>query len=143
MKKLPIKITIIGLLVMLVSACGSSAYDYRTERRVDHVDVMLGKATMVGNTSLSVMFDSIEKDSRCPINAKCAWSGVGIVNVIVINAAGESKKLALSTINFENYNKVENAFGKDFELMELLPKRVAGSGAKSEITKTLIKLSVD
>ena len=143
MKKLPIKIITISLLAMLVTACGWSAYEYRKDRIVTDIDVPVGKTVAAGSTGLSVIFDSVEQDSRCAINARCVWGGVGIVNATVINAAGERKSIKLSTINYETFNKVEKVFGKDFELVDLLPKPVAGSGAKPEITQKLIKLMID
>lgn len=141
MKKLPIKIVVIGLLAMLITACGSSAYEYRKERLVTNVDVPLGEASLVSKTSLSVKFDSVEQDSRCPINAKCLWAGVAIVNVTVINGEGELKTIQLSTVNYETFNTTETVFGKNIELMALLPNPSAGG--KPEITKKLIKLKID
>ena len=143
MKKLPIKILIISLFAVLVSACGSSAYEYRTERMVIDIDVPLGKTVAAVPTGLSVVFDSIEQDSRCPVNARCAWSGVGIVNATIISASGERKPIKLSTVNYEAFNNVEKVFGKDITLVDLLPKPVAGSSAKPEITQKLIKLMID
>jgi len=144
MKKLPIKIIIIYLLAMMISACGvSPAYQYRTERIIIDVDVPLGKMVAAVPSGLSVVFDSIEQDSRCAINARCAWGGVGIVNVTVINAAGERKSIKLSTVNYEAFNKIETVFGKGIELIDLLPKPVAGSGTKTEMTQKLIKLKIE
>ena len=143
MKKLPIKIIAIGLLTMLVTACGSSAYEYRKDRIVTNVDVPLGKTAVVEKTGLSVKFDSVHQDSRCPINAKCLWAGTAIVNVTVSNRAGEVKAIKLSTTNFETFNKVETAFGKSIEIMDLLPNPLAGSGSKPELTQKLIKLKID
>jgi len=143
MKKLPIKIIVIGLLAMLVTACSSSAYEYRKERPVTHVEVPLGEAALVANTGISVKFDSVEQDSRCPINAKCLWAGVAIVNVTVINGEGELKNIKLSSVNFEAFNKIEKVFGKNIELMAVLPNPSAGTAAKPEIVKKLIKLKID
>ena len=143
MKKLPIKIIIVGLLAMLITACGSSAYEYRKDRVITHVDVPLGEAVLVAKTNLSVKFDSIEQDSRCPINAKCLWAGVAIANVTVINGTGELKAIKLSTVNFETFNTIEKIFGKSIELMAVLPNPSAGTGSKPEITKQLIKLKID
>ena len=143
MKKLPIKIIVIGLLAMLITACSSSAYEYRKERLVTNVEVPLGEAALVANTSLSVKFDSVEQDSRCPINAKCLWAGVAIVIVTVINGEGVLKKIKLSSVNYETFNTTENVFGKNIELMAVLPNPSAGTAAKPEIIKKLIKLKID
>jgi len=142
MKKLPIKITVIGLLAMMISACGGSpAYEYRKARMIIDIDVPLGKTVAAVPTGLSVAFDSVEQDSRCQINARCVWGGVGIVNATVINSAGERKSIKLSTVNYETFNNVETVFGNDIELIDLLPKPVAG--AKSEAARKLIKLKID
>ena len=141
MKKLPIKIIAMSVLATLISACGSSAYEYRKDRMVSNIDVLLGKASIVDKTGLLVMFNSIEQDSRCAINAKCVWGGV--VNVTVINGSGQLKAIKLSTIDYEKYNIVEKAFGKDIELMALLPMPVAGDEAKSKLSQKLIKLKID
>jgi hypothetical protein len=103
--------------------------------------VPLGEASLVSKTSLSVKFDSVEQDSRCPINAKCLWAGVAIVNVTVINGEGELKTIQLSTVNYETFNTTETVFGKNIQLMALLPNPSAGG--KPEITKKLIKLKID
>jgi hypothetical protein len=143
MNKLHIKIITAGLLAMLLSACGSSAYEYRKDRVVTNIDVALGETVKAGATGLSVMFNSVGQDSRCAINARCIWGGVGIVNATVINSEGEKKAIKLSTVNYETYNNVETVFGKSIELIDLLPKPIAGSGAKPEISQKLIKLKID
>lgn len=143
MKKLPIKIITIGLLTMLVSACGTPAYEYRKDRMVTNLDVELGKTVKAVPTGLSVTFDSIEQDSRCAINARCVWGGVGIVNATIINVEGKKKAIKLSTINYETFNTVETVFGKDIELLDLQPKPIAGSGVKPNMGKALIKLKID
>jgi len=143
MKKLSIKIITIALLAMLVAACGSPAYEYRKDKIIADIDVPLGKTVVAGETGLSVTFDSIEQDSRCAINARCVWGGVGIVNATVTNNAGVKKTIKLSTINYEKINNIEKVFDKDIELVDLLPKPIAGSDAKPEIIQKLIKLKID
>ena len=142
MKKLPIKIITIGLLSLLMTACGSSAYEYRKDKIISNVDVPLGQAALVGQQGITVKFDSVHQDSRCAINAKCLWAGTAIVNVTVFNRAGDKKAIKLSTTNFETFNKVEKVFGKRIEIMDMLPSPMAGSGAKPEIAKKLIKLKI-
>jgi len=143
MKKLPMKITIISFLALMIAACGTPAYKYRTERIITDIDVPLGQTVAAVPAGLSVAFDSIEQDSRCVINTECVWGGVGIVNATVINTAGERKSIKLSTINYETFNNVETVFGKSIELVDLLPTPVSSSGTKSEVAQKLIKLKID
>jgi hypothetical protein len=141
MIKQMIKIITTSLIIVGLSGCGSSAYDYRKEAPADMITVPLGKVAQADNAGLSVMFDNVEQDSRCPINARCAWAGVGIVNVTV-KKGDKSQKVALSTINYEAFNNTESVFGKDIKLLELLPNKTAGA-AKPEMNQTMIKLKID
>lgn len=145
MKKLPAKIALMSLTALLLSACVTTpAYDYRRAPVVTEATVPLGQTVAVGKTGLSVSFDRVESDSRCPINARCVWSGVAIVDVTVKNSKGGTKPLKLSTVNFEAYNKVEKAFGKDFELVDLLPHKGDTGQLETPPPKVLtIKLKVD
>ena len=143
MYKLPIKIITIGLLTGFISGCNSAAYDYRKQPVVTEITVPLNKTVKAGNTGLSVSFDKIESDSRCPINARCVWSGVAVVAATVKNNKGESKALSLGTVNFEKINNSETVFGKRIMLLELLPKPIAGQAGKPELTPPSIKIKID
>lgn len=138
-----IKILTIGMLVGLVSGCMSPAYEYRKAPVVTELTVPMGKTLVAGQTGLSVSFDKIVSDSRCAINARCVWEGVAIVNATVSNTTGERKTLKLSTINFEDVNRAEEAFGQRIRLLDVLPKPVAGSGAKPELTTPSIKVRIE
>jgi len=143
MKELPIKIITISVLAGFISACGSAAYEYRKDPIVTEISVPLNQTVVAGQTGLSVQFDKVESDSRCPVNAKCLWSGVAIIKATVKNQKGESKALRLSTVNYESYNNTEEVFGKDITLLELLPAPIAGKPAKPEIMPATIKLKID
>ncbi|PWQ99796.1 hypothetical protein [Leucothrix pacifica] len=143
MNKLPIKIITTGLLVGFISGCTSPAYDYRKDPVVTEITVPMSKTVKAGDTGLSVSFDKIDSDSRCPINARCVWSGVAVVAATVKNAKGESKALKLGTVNVEKINNSEQAFGKRITLLELLPQPVAGKAAKPELTQSSIKIKID
>ena len=141
MIKLLIKIITTSLIKVGLSGCGSSAYDYRKASLADMITVPLGKAVQAKHADFSVKFDKIEQDSRCPINARCTWAGVGIINATVTKGE-KSQKVTLSTINFEAFNNTEKVFGKDIKLLELLPNKTAGA-AKPELSQTTIKLKID
>ena len=140
MTKLLAKIITTGVIAIGLTGCGS-AYDYRKVRLSDTITVPLGKTVAAEHAGFSVTFDKIEQDSRCPINARCLWSGVGIVNATV-KQGDESQKVTLSTVNYETFNNTESVFGKDIKLLELLPNKSAGA-AKPEMTEKTIKLIID
>jgi len=141
MIKLLIKIITTSLITVGLSGCGSSAYDYRKASLADMITVPLGKTIQAKHADFRVKFDGIEQDSRCPINARCAWAGVGIINATVTKGE-KSQKVTLSTINYEAFNNTEKVFGKDIKLLELLPNKTAGA-AKPELSQTTIKLKID
>ncbi|PWQ96350.1 hypothetical protein [Leucothrix arctica] len=141
MIKLLTKIIATGAVAATLSGCGSSAYDYRKTPISDTITVPLGKTVQAQNSGLSVTFDKIGQDSRCPINARCTWSGVAVVDATV-KQGDKSQKIKLSTVNFEAFNNTEKVFGKDIKLIELLPNKTAGA-AKPEMSQTTIKLKID
>ena len=143
MNKLPIKIITTGLLAGFITGCNSPAYDYRKDPIVTEITVPLNKTVKAGNTGLSVSFDKIKSDSRCPINARCVWSGVAVVAATVKDGKGASKALSLGTVNFEKINNAEEAFGKRVTLLELLPQPVAGQAGKPELNPPSIKIKID
>ncbi|PID45985.1 MAG: hypothetical protein CSB47_06680 [Proteobacteria bacterium] len=143
MKKLPIKIITMGLLVGLVSGCNSAAYEYRKHPVAAEITVPIKQTVSAGETGLSVRFDKIESDTRCPINARCVWSGVAVVNATVLNNKGDSQLLKLSTVNYEKVNRSEKVFGKRVTLLDLLPKPVVGKSAKPELNPPSIKVKID
>jgi len=141
MIKLLVKIIATSAVAVGVSGCGSAAYDYRKTPVTDMVSVSLGQSVQAENAGFSVKFDKVEQDSRCPINARCVWAGVGIINATV-KQGENSKKIKLSTVNYETFNNTEKVFGKDIKLLALLPNPTAGA-AKPEMNQTTIKLKID
>ena len=140
MIKLLTKITAASALAVSLSGCGS-AYDYRKTPVADMITVPMGQTVLAENSGLSVTFDKIDQDSRCPINARCVWSGVAVIDASV-KRGDQIQKIKLSTVNFEAFNNTEKVFGKDIQLMQLLPNKTAGA-AKPEITQTTVKLKID
>jgi len=57
------------------------------------VDVQLslayGQTVAVGTSGISVRFDSVVEDSRCPADAMCVWEGRAVVKVVVSAARTE------------------------------------------------------
>ena len=142
MMKLLVKIVSTSVIAVGLSGCGSAAYDYKKEAPADTITVALGETVQANNAKLSVTFDKIEKDARCPINARCTWAGYALVNATV-KQGDKSEKVSLSTVNFESFNNTEEVFGKKIKLLELLPNKTAGAAAKPELAKPTIKLKIN
>jgi len=141
MKILAIKMIVISVLAALLTACvGSPAYEYRRNSEPETIKIAIGQTVTAPASGLTVTFDSIEQDSRCPINAKCLWEGVAIVNVSVKKDDEPATKLALGSINFEKINDSERAYGKTISFVELLPKPEAGDKKPAGTATLAVKI---
>ena len=70
---------------ILATACGSPA---RPTTPVDaRVTVPLGQTATIPSAGVSVRFDSVVEDSRCPADANCVWQGRAVVKLTVIAAS--------------------------------------------------------
>ena len=55
-------------------------------------DLKLGQQVTVQNTGLTLIFTSVDNDSRCPEGAKCVWPGNAKVTIVV-----SQKEIKLNT----------------------------------------------
>ena len=56
-----------------------------------------GESAGIGSTKLTVAFDGVSGDSRCPVDAVCVWEGDATVAVSVRQSSGERTALELHT----------------------------------------------
>jgi hypothetical protein len=72
------------LLVALSVACSGSQADKPMPRLMGDVFTMgMGQTAVIENEDLSINFDSVLDDSRCPTTVNCAWTGEakGVITV--------------------------------------------------------------
>jgi len=55
-----------------------------------------GTATISGG-ALTLAFDKVTEDSRCPTGVQCVWAGNGVVRLTVITAGAANFSVTLST----------------------------------------------
>jgi hypothetical protein len=55
--------------------------------------------TTINGNVVRICFDSLIRDSRCPINANCVWQGEATVKLSLQIGNGQSQSFQLSTFN--------------------------------------------
>lgn len=81
------------------------------------VSVRLGGSSTLENGRISVKFLSIVEDSRCPMNARCAWAGNAKIRISV----AKGRSFRSFELNTGTGVKVVSAFGYRFEIQDLTP----------------------
>jgi hypothetical protein len=56
-----------------------------------------GQAATVADTTLSLVFQQVTDDSRCPADATCVWAGEAVVELEADEGPGGPRALQLST----------------------------------------------
>ena len=56
-----------------------------------------GQSGRVNGTPITVTFDSVEQDSRCPSDVKCVWAGDASLKLTLQSTAGSSLQVSLHT----------------------------------------------
>ena len=93
-----------ALALVSLAACGSgtgqagtTAVSPNTAATLDEAFALApGQAVTVGSLSLTVRFDSVTADSRCPASVQCVWAGDGAVHV-TLTRAGAVREVDLHT----------------------------------------------
>jgi hypothetical protein len=86
-------VVVFGLVAM--AACGSSP---SAPSPVDqNVTLAPGQAATIEGTSLSLRFDGVTGDSRCPADAICITGGDAEVHIAVTPSAGARRDYTLHT----------------------------------------------
>lgn len=86
---------VLVLSLAAVAACGSSP---SAPSPVDQrVTLAPGQATAIEGTSLSVRFDGVSGDSRCPADAICITGGDAQVHIVVAPSGGVRRAYTLHT----------------------------------------------
>jgi hypothetical protein len=83
----------------------------------------IGQSVSIDGEKLIVKFKAVLEDSRCPINALCAWAGNGKVEFEVLDIDGQNKTIILNT---EDEPRLVSLKGHKLKLVSLNPPRIDG-----------------
>ena len=81
------KLILLGILVVLalgVAGCGKSNPNEIQVTANTTFDLAVGKTAIVKGESISIKFDSVTEDSRCPTGVTCIWAGQAKCNMSII-----------------------------------------------------------
>ena len=87
------------------------------------------------DNGLNILFKSVVKDSRCPINVNCVWAGNGKVELEIFATDSAPKTVQLNT---QQGPKVTSLKKYELQLLSLQPIKVDGVNiAPEEYSVTL------
>ena len=107
-----------SMLVMLFLAAGCSKEVEVNAYLNQQVRLPVGKTAIITNEDLSIKFEQVTDDSRCPAGATCVWAGEakcqtmvtlkGVSSPLVLTVSGSSESPTVFegytfTINLEPY----------------------------------------
>jgi hypothetical protein len=89
-------------------------------------DLRIGETVTIAGHSLTVAFDQVVEDSRCPVNTTCFWAGHAVVRLGLRLAGKERGTLDLQTVSDPFKEGVFH--GYCLRLIRLSPAPVDSSG---------------
>jgi len=106
----------LGFLVWMVG-CGKTV----TTPSLDEPFVLKpGQAATVQGAGLTVTFDAVEQDSRCPVDVACVWEGDATVKVSIVQPPREKQVFELHTAGSLSRRVTYGDF--ELELRDLQPR---------------------
>ena len=94
------KLATIVFIILVCASCKKSNTDTATGEKIlkegDCLQNIKGKG-------ITICFDNLEQDSRCPANVMCIWRGIAVANFTLKNNQGEIK-FKLADYKFVSYN---------------------------------------
>lgn len=94
-----------------VACSGDKADEPMTVVVGDVFTVGMGKTAVLPSENLTITFDSVLEDSRCPTNVDCFWSGQARVMVTVQQGEGDALDLEFNTNPAPDMNQQSLAVG--------------------------------
>ena len=111
--------SVIGLCLVL----GAGAFTARATAEIrapeERIELKVGDSARLGASDLTVVFQKVDSDGRCPKDVKCVWEGDAVVR-LSIGRAKEGRTTALLHTHPEGEREVE-AGGFRLRLEALIP----------------------
>ncbi len=125
-----------ALLVLSAFACqsevvapGQPVPEVVTATLGTEFELRLGQSARVGDTGVSLVFQSVAEDSRCPTGVTCVWEGNGRVLLGFHRGDGPLQTTDLNTTLDPH---AADVLGIHVELVALLPWPVDGVARRQE-----------
>lgn len=110
----------------------------------DMTRIKEGQQATAMNAPLTLTFNKVIADDRCPLHAKCIWAGNVTVDLTVTDKAGKSQNLALSSGDLRgDLKRKTTVFGYDISLETVYPSpTTVGTTLQDLAGKYLIDVKV-
>jgi hypothetical protein len=76
--------------------------------------------TSINGNSIRICFDSMVRDSRCPLNVNCVWQGEATIK-LSLEVNGRKQTFQLSTLNTPAYRNDTTIAGCKIKLLSVTP----------------------
>lgn len=121
--------------LLLLASCGTSPAAPRSVRLGEPFTLAPGQTAQVEGTGLSVTFEGVSADSRCPVDVTCVWEGDAVVDVSARPDADPRRELHTSG----RYASEAEVGEYRMRLVELAPvPRAGASPAPGDYRATLV-----
>lgn len=102
------------------------------------VNIDMGDYQQIAGTDLSIKYNGIIEDSRCPEGMTCVWAGVAVTELEVMTPSSRPRTIQLATTEMESrgLKKSETVYGYDISLKTVSPypsKNEKPAGTKNSI----------
>ncbi len=87
----------VAVIVSLGAACMTAPAASQSQPLGRNFDVRVGQTVQIAGETLTVTFERVAEDSRCPTNVKCVWEGDAVVRVTLQGQNAERGTLNLHT----------------------------------------------
>ncbi len=105
--------------------------------RPETINVQLGQHKKADRGRVTIVFLSVEEDSRCPAGTTCIWAGNAKIKVAVSKGKARAQTVELNT-GLEP--KTATAYGYELSLVDLTPRPGDKQGA-ADLPRS-VKISV-
>lgn len=102
----------------------------------------VGETAALAGTTLSLTFERVPEDSRCPINVNCVWAGNAVVRLAVRVAGATRDPIELHTTTIDKREATIDGFR--VRLVQLAPARTEGTALTQDqyaATLTVVRSS--
>lgn len=103
-----------------------------------------GQSLAVADTPLTLTFNKVTADDRCPLHAQCIWVGNATVDLTVRDKDGQSQNLALSSGDLRgDLKRKASVFGHTISLETVYPTPTTTGTTLQDLTgKYMIDVKV-
>jgi hypothetical protein len=120
--------------LLLLSACAVAPPSRPSVRAGEEFRLALGESAAIEQKGITLKFEKVIEDSRCPMNARCIWEGNARIAIATSDRASRRHELNTST----RFNTREKIADFVLELRRLEPDRVAGAPTKGYVATLFV-----